>query len=160
MLPSQFLFHKINEIQFYINFRCLWTTHVWFNPWEKRAVGTQVHSGIFWEMQALWTCWYLVYRIWSYKQRYCHMSSFLITITKSLKPFLTSLPQQSWSWFHFFFILNLFCFAFCFDCSVVMLWPYQSLDDRTKIRKEAQGLEEWVEASKANMLSNNFVSVS
>lgn len=41
-----------------------------------------------------------------------------------------------------------------------MLWPYQSLDDRTKIRKEAQGLEEWVEASKANMLSNNFVPVS
>lgn len=41
-----------------------------------------------------------------------------------------------------------------------MLWPYQSLDDRTKIRKDAQELEEWVEASKANMLSNNFVSVS
>ena len=31
---------------------------------------------------------------------------------------------------------------------VIMLWPYQSLDDRIKIRKEAQGLEEWREASK------------
>lgn len=29
---------------------------------------------------------------------------------------------------------------------VVMLWPYRSLDDRSKIRKEAQGLEEWIEA--------------
>lgn len=29
---------------------------------------------------------------------------------------------------------------------VVLLWPYQSLDDRIRIRKEAQGLEEWAEA--------------
>ncbi|KAL9984110.1 hypothetical protein ACROYT_G006370 [Oculina patagonica] len=29
---------------------------------------------------------------------------------------------------------------------VILLWPYQSLDDRVKIRKEAQAQEEWVEA--------------
>ena len=29
-----------------------------------------------------------------------------------------------------------------------MLWSYQSLDDRIRIRKEAQEIEEWVEASK------------
>lgn len=31
-----------------------------------------------------------------------------------------------------------------------MLWSYPSLDDRIRIRKEAQELEEWVEASKTN----------
>lgn len=121
MLPSQFLFHEINEVQFYINFRCLWTTHVWFNPWKKRAVGTQVHSGIFWEMQALWTGWCLVYRIWSYKQRYCQNSSFLITITSTAILELIS----------FFFLVStcfVLLFVWLFSCHVVALpkpwWSY------------------------------------
>ena len=33
----------------------------------------------------------------------------------------------------------------------IMLWSYQSLDDRARIRKEAQQLEEWVEAGKAQV---------
>lgn len=33
----------------------------------------------------------------------------------------------------------------------IMLWSYQSLDDRTRIRQEAQQLEEWVEAGKAQL---------
>jgi len=40
-----------------------------------------------------------------------------------------------------------------------MLWSYQSLDDRTRIRKEAQQLEEWVEAGKAQVFRFIFCLV-
>ncbi len=38
-----------------------------------------------------------------------------------------------------------------------MLWPFQRLDDRIRIRKEAQEFDEWVEASKPqNVLKSDF----
>ena len=33
--------------------------------------------------------------------------------------------------------------------SAVMLWSYQSLDDRIRIRNEAQQMEEWTEAGES-----------
>lgn len=33
--------------------------------------------------------------------------------------------------------------------SAIMLWSYQSLDDRIRIRNEAQQMEEWTEAGES-----------
>lgn len=52
----------------------------------------------------------------------------------------------------FLLILNLNDFLF----SAIMLWCYQSLDDRIRIRKESQKIERWVEAGTSPELNLNL----
>ena len=41
--------------------------------------------------------------------------------------------------------------------SAIMLWSYQSLDDRIRIRNEAQQLEEWTEAGESYKVKQGII---
>ena len=41
--------------------------------------------------------------------------------------------------------------------SAIMLWSYQSLDDRIRIRNEAQQMEEWTEAGESYKVEQDAI---